>query len=35
LMTDYGIKPPTLMMGTIKVRNPVSVHFDLQLGYQP
>lgn len=31
LMTDYGIKPPTMLMGTIKVRNPIEVHFDLQL----
>jgi polyisoprenoid-binding protein YceI len=31
LMTDYGVKPPTMMMGTIKVKNPVLIHFDLQL----
>jgi polyisoprenoid-binding protein YceI len=31
LMTDYGIKPPTMMLGTIKVRNPVVIHFDLGL----
>jgi polyisoprenoid-binding protein YceI len=31
LMTDYGIKPPTMMMGTIKTKNPVVIHFDLQL----
>lgn len=30
-MTDWGIKPPTLMMGTIKVGPVVTVHFDLQL----
>lgn len=28
-MTDYGVKPPTLMMGTMKVRPTVTVHFDL------
>lgn len=28
-MSDYGIKPPTLMLGTIKVRDPVTVRFDL------
>ncbi len=32
LMTEYGIKPPTLMMGTIKVRDPVAIHFDVRLG---
>jgi polyisoprenoid-binding protein YceI len=31
LMTDYGIKPPTMMMGTIKVKNPVVIHFDLRM----
>jgi polyisoprenoid-binding protein YceI len=31
LMTDYGVKPPTMMLGTIKVKNPVVIHFDLQL----
>jgi len=30
-MSDYGIKPPTLLMGTIKVRDPIEVHFDLRL----
>jgi len=30
-MSDYGIKPPTLMLGTIKVRDPVTVRFDLLL----
>jgi len=28
-MTQYGIKPPTLMMGTMKVGETVKVHFDL------
>jgi polyisoprenoid-binding protein YceI len=31
LMSDYGIKPPTMMMGTIKVRNPVVIEYDLRL----
>lgn len=30
-MTDWGIKPPTLMLGTMKVGPTVTVHFDLQL----
>jgi polyisoprenoid-binding protein YceI len=30
-MSDYGIKPPTLMLGTIKVRDPVTIRFDLLL----
>ena len=30
-MSDYGIKPPTMMMGTIRVKDDVVVHFDLQL----
>jgi len=32
-MTDYGIKPPTLLMGTIRVADPVTIHFHLQ--FQP
>jgi len=32
LMTDYGIKPPKMMMGTIKTGNQVVVHFDLVIG---
>ncbi|SRR6266487_108069 len=32
LMTDYGIKPPTLMLGAIRVANPVVVRFDLLFG---
>lgn len=28
-MTQYGLKPPTLMMGTMKVGQVVKVHFDL------
>lgn len=30
-MSDYGITPPTLMLGTIKVRDPVTIRFDLDL----
>ena len=30
-MTEWGIKPPTLMMGTIKVGQVVTVQFDLLL----
>ena len=29
-MSDYGIKPPSLMLGAIKVRDAVTVRFDLQ-----
>jgi len=32
LMTDYGVKPPTIM-AIIKVKNDVIIHFDLVLGY--
>ena len=31
MMTKYGVKPPTLMLGTIKVGDEVSVSFDLVL----
>jgi polyisoprenoid-binding protein YceI len=31
LMSDFGVKPPTLMFGAIKVRDPVVVRFDLLL----
>ncbi len=31
LMSDYGVTPPTLMFGAIKVRDPVVVRFDLLL----
>ncbi|UPT75279.1 MAG: YceI family protein [Elusimicrobiota bacterium] len=34
LMSDYGIAPPKLMMGTIKVRDAVTVRFDLILKTQ-
>ena len=30
-MTQFGLKPPTLMMGTLKVANEVTVGFDLLL----
>lgn len=30
-MTEYGLKAPTLMMGTLKVDPKVTVHFDLLL----
>jgi polyisoprenoid-binding protein YceI len=32
LMTDFGVKPPSLMMGVAKVRDRVVVHFDVALG---
>ncbi|MEO8211707.1 MAG: YceI family protein, partial [Myxococcales bacterium] len=31
LMTDYQIKPPTMMLGTIKTKNLITVKFDVQL----
>jgi polyisoprenoid-binding protein YceI len=30
-MTEFGLKPPTLMMGTMKVNERVTVNFDLRL----
>ena len=30
-MTDYGVKPPSLMMGTMKVHDPVKLNFDVVL----
>jgi hypothetical protein len=30
-MTDYGLKPPKLMLGAFKVNDPVKVNFDLLL----
>jgi len=30
-MSDYGLKPPKLMMGAFKVNDPVKVNFDLLL----
>jgi polyisoprenoid-binding protein YceI len=29
-MSDYGIKPPTLLLGAIKVADPVTIHFHLK-----
>ena len=31
LMTDYGIKPPTFMLGVLKTGNEVSVEFEVAL----
>lgn len=30
-MTDWGVKPPSLMLGTMKVRDEVVVNFDIRL----
>src|SRR5262249_36399465 len=30
-MSDYGVKPPTLMLGPPKARDAVSIHFQLPL----
>lgn len=30
-MTEYGVKPPSLMLGTMKVGDPITVSFDLVL----
>lgn len=30
-MTEYGVKPPKLMLGTMKVNEMVTVHFDIAL----
>lgn len=30
-MSDFGIKPPTMMLGTLKVRDPITVHYRLLL----
>lgn len=30
-MSDYGVKPPSLMMGTMKVHDPVKLNFDVIL----
>ena len=34
-MSDYGLKPPTLMLGTMKVGDAVKVGFDLVLKGEP
>jgi polyisoprenoid-binding protein YceI len=31
VMTDFGVQPPTLMMGTMKVAAPVTIGFDVTL----
>jgi len=31
LMTDYGVTPPRLMLGAIKVKDEVVVHYDLRM----
>ena len=30
-MSEYGVKPPTMMMGTMRVHDPVTVHYRLFL----
>jgi hypothetical protein len=30
-MTDFGVEPPSLMMGTMRVHAPVTVGFDVTL----
>lgn len=30
-MTEFGVRPPTLMLGTMRVHDPVTVHFDVLL----
>jgi hypothetical protein len=32
LMTDFGIKPPSFMFGTLKVGNEIKVKFNLKAG---
>jgi hypothetical protein len=31
LMSEFGVKPPSLMLGTMKVRDKVKVNFDVVL----
>lgn len=33
-MSQWGVKPPSLMLGTMKVRDEVVVHFDIRLRQQ-
>jgi YceI-like domain len=33
-MSEWGMKPPSLMLGTMKVRDEVVVHFDIRLRQQ-
>ena len=35
LMTDFKIDPPTLMLGTIKTANEITIRFNLLLGLSP
>jgi YceI-like domain. len=35
LMSDFGIKPPTAMLGLIKTENKITISFDLFLQTQP
>jgi polyisoprenoid-binding protein YceI len=35
LMTDYGVKPPTFMLGAMSCKDAVSIHFDLRLEPTP
>jgi hypothetical protein len=32
LMTDFGVKPPTAMLGTLRTSNKVTVKFSLLVG---
>jgi polyisoprenoid-binding protein YceI len=32
LMSTHGVKPPTLMLGTMKVHDPVRISFDVSVG---
>ena len=34
LMTDFGVKPPTLMMGALRTEDGVVIHYRLLLGFQ-
>jgi polyisoprenoid-binding protein YceI len=34
LMTDFGIKPPSMMMGAIKTKNEITVHYDVILNHE-
>ena len=31
-MTQWGVQPPSLMMGTMKVNRAATIHFDVVLG---
>lgn len=31
-MTQWGVRPPSLMMGTMRVHDPVTIHFDVRVG---